>query len=143
MHKSVNRALQMRRALQLFAQLAELGDGQRMELADIYPVWREKAGYKPGDIVSFGQNENGETQLWRVISAHESLPGWTPDAAPALFKKIGFSGEGVPLWTQPLGAHDAYGEGDVVEHCGALWRSAVNGNVWEPGVHGWEAAEKA
>ena len=41
------------------------------------------------------------------------------------------------LWTQPVGAHDAYPEGIVVSHSGKEWRSLIPGNVWEPGVSGW------
>jgi len=41
-------------------------------------------------------------------------------------------------WTQPEGGHDAYNTGDIVAHNGQLWASTIDGNVWEPGVHGWE-----
>ena len=40
-------------------------------------------------------------------------------------------------WRQPLGAHDAYPSGWVVEHSGKTWLSLTPGNVWEPGVSGW------
>lgn len=40
-------------------------------------------------------------------------------------------------WKQPTGAHDAYLEGDVVEHDGKTWSSTVAYNVWEPGISGW------
>lgn len=40
-------------------------------------------------------------------------------------------------WVQPVGAHDAYLAGDVVEHVGKFWSSTVDYNVWEPGVSGW------
>lgn len=40
-------------------------------------------------------------------------------------------------WKQPEGAHDAYNKGDEVSHKGSEWTSDVDGNVWEPGVHGW------
>ena len=47
-----------------------------------------------------------------------------------------------PAWVQPTGAHDAYPVGRVVAHDGALWRSTLGGNVWEPGSTGagdlWE-----
>ena len=27
---------------------------------------------------------------------------------------------------------------NVRAHAGKIWRSIVNGNVWEPGIYGWE-----
>lgn len=43
-----------------------------------------------------------------------------------------------PAWVQPLGAGlGAYRAGDVRQHNGKLWRSAVDNNVWEPGVNQW------
>lgn len=31
-----------------------------------------------------------------------------------------------------------YSKGDKVTHNGKTWRSTIAGNVWEPGVYGWE-----
>src|SRR5690554_6115904 len=45
--------------------------------------------------------------------------------------------EGYPAWVQPTGGHDAYNIEDRVSHNGNDWESASNGNVWEPGVFGW------
>lgn len=41
-------------------------------------------------------------------------------------------------WRQPVGAHDAYPRGSVVTHNGSEWESSMSGNVWEPGVSGWQ-----
>ena len=46
--------------------------------------------------------------------------------------------ETYPEWVQPSGAHDAYSSGDKVSHNGKNWQSTISGNVWEPGVYGWE-----
>ena len=47
-----------------------------------------------------------------------------------------------PAWVQPTGAHDANTKGRIVSHNGALWRSLIAANVWEPGSTGagalWE-----
>lgn len=56
---------------------------------------------------------------------------------PSLYKKVGFDDSGIPIWTQPLGASDAYAKGDVVTHNNKTWVSDVDANVWEPGVYGW------
>ena len=43
-----------------------------------------------------------------------------------------------PAWVQPLGAGlGVYRAGDVRQHNGKLWRSAIDNNVWEPGVSQW------
>lgn len=44
---------------------------------------------------------------------------------------------GLPIWVQPLGAHDAYALGARVTHHGQTWTSTAASNVWEPGVYGW------
>jgi hypothetical protein len=41
------------------------------------------------------------------------------------------------IWKQPTGASDAYALDAVVQHTGKLWRSAIAGNVWEPGISSW------
>ena len=44
-----------------------------------------------------------------------------------------------PEWQQPQGAHDAYAAGRKVSHNGKHWINTYgDGNIWEPGVFGWE-----
>lgn len=130
-------AAQFRRAIQLWAQTLT-DESTMMEIADIYPRWDGNGkSYKAGEILAHGVNADGETQLYTVLQAHTSQPDWTPDAAASLYKAVGFTDAGVNIWTQPLGASDAYNAGDVVEHNGQIWTSDVDGNVWEPGVYGW------
>ena len=131
------KAEQFRRAIQLWAQTIT-DESAMMEIADVYPKWDgNNKSYKEGEIFAYGVNADGETQLYTVLLAHASQEYWTPDAAVSLYKKIGFTEDGVNIWTQPLGATDAYNKGDVVEHNGQIWVSDVDGNVWEPGVYGW------
>lgn len=54
---------------------------------------------------------------------------WTPIGNPL---------EEFPEWVQPIGSHDAYDEGAKTSHGGKRWVSTSPGNVWEPGVYGWE-----
>lgn len=131
-------AQQFNRALQLFAQTVELSDTQTMEIADIYPEWVEDKSYAVDDIVKFGVNQDNETQLYRIEQAHTSQEKWQPDMTPALYKAIGFTASGIPIWTQPLGAHDAYQIGDQVSHKGIDWENAFANNTYEPGVYGWK-----
>lgn len=131
-------AAQMNRAIQMFTQNLNLPDEQAMEVADLYPEWQEKKAYTVNEILKYGENADGETQLYKVLQAHTSQADWTPDTATSLFKKVGFTDNGVPVWTQPLGATDAYKKGDVVSYNGQLYVSTVDANVWEPGIYGWE-----
>lgn len=100
-------AQQMNRFVQMSVQSANLTDEQAMQIADLYPDWAAMKAYAADEIVKFGVNADGETQLYKVIQAHTSQADWTPDTAASLYKKIGFTDDGVSIWTQPLGATDA------------------------------------
>lgn len=130
-------AQQYNRFLQMNLQSANLDDEKAMEVADLYPEWKSNVSYSVDEIVKYGVNADNETQLYRCIQAHTSQDDWTPDTAVSLFKAVGFTDDGVSIWTQPLGATDAYMKGDVVSHNDKLWVSDVDSNVWEPGVYGW------
>lgn len=131
-------AQQYNRFMQMSVQSANLPDDQAMEVADLYPEWVAMKAYVVDEIVKYGVNADGETQLYKVIQAHTSQEDWKPDVTASLYKAIGFTDDGVSIWTQPLGSHDAYAKGDVVSFEDQLWISTVDGNVWQPGVYGWE-----
>ena len=80
-------AQQMNRFLQMSVQSANLSDDQAMEIADLYPAWAQNKAYTVGEMVKYGVNADGETQLY-------------------------------------------------IEN--QLWVSTADGNVWKPGVYGWE-----
>ena len=129
-------ARQIRRFFEIMGQQMELDDSSAMEIADLYEAWAIDRLYPVGEILKFGLNEDGETQLYKVQQEHVSQDDWKPDQTPALYKAIGFDGD-IPIWTQPLGQHDAYQLGDKVKHNGKTWVSEAGNNVWEPGVYGW------
>lgn len=136
-------AQQARRVFELFA--AQITDESvMMEVADMYPTWEQlvekKGSYKAGTVFRWGVNDDGETQLWSFISDYTPVDTYTPEQDIAHYKKIGITESGVPIWSQPLGATDAYSKGDKVSHRDVLWTSDVDGNVWEPGVYGWSQA---
>ena len=113
-----------------------------MKFAGVYDKWESGVKYEAGKILRYGVNLWDEIQLWKVIAEHISQSDWTPDIAGSLYYKIGFSDSGMPIWTRPNGAHDAYDLGDRVEHNGKYWESTYDGkNVWEPGVFGWKEIE--
>lgn len=130
-------AMQMNRFFQIMAQQMELDDETAMEIADLYEAWEVGKSYEIGKVVKYGVNADGETQLYSVLQAHTSQADWLPDITPSLYKAIGFTDSGVPIWTQPLGATDAYAKGDVVSHNEKTWTSDIDANVYEPGVYGW------
>ena len=126
-------AEQLRRALQMFT--ATLTEEQALEIATVYPAWQAGWAYSVGDVISYGTNNLGDPQLYKVVQAHTSQADWTPDATPALYDAFGLDESGYPVWAQPSGAHDAYNKGDVVNYKGALYESLVDGNVWSPEVY--------
>lgn len=137
MSDKVYKMKQLRRAMQLFAQTVT-DESTMMEMADVYPKWSSNSKtYKTGEIVAYGKNSDNETQLYQVLQEHASQADWTPNTATSLYKAVGFTDSGVAIWTQPLGATDAYMAGDKVVHNDVLWQSDVDNNVWEPGVYGW------
>lgn len=135
-------AEQMNRAFQMLAQSLHLPDTNAMEIADLYEAYAVGKTYPVGYIFKYGVNADGETQLYSVLQEHTSQEDWKPDETPSLYKAVGFTDSGVSIWTQPLGAMDAYMMGDEVEHNGVIWVSTIDNNVWEPGVYGWEQKEE-
>ena len=133
------RAEQLRKVLQLFA--ASLDEDSALEVATVYPEWTEGKSYAAGEYVTYGENNLGDPQLYKVLQAHTSQTDWTPDITPSLFSAIGLDASGYPVWSRPTGAADAYNTGDVVNYDGALYRSTIDGNVWSPEEYpaGWEA----
>jgi len=133
------RAEQLRKALQLFA--ASLDEDSALEVATVYPEWAEGKSYATGEYVTYGENNLGDPQLYKVLQAHTSQTDWTPDITPSLFSAIGLDASGYPVWSRPTGAADAYNKGDIVDYDGTLYRSTIDGNVWSPSEYptGWEA----
>lgn len=131
---------ELRRALQLFAATLYDKEETAIELASLYPVWVADKQYKANDIVQYGTNSVGDPQLYLVLQAHKSQSDWLPDATASLYKKMGISESGYPIWTQPLCAVDAYNLGDIVSYNGKLYKSIINANVWAPDAYpaGWE-----
>lgn len=118
-----------------FVTLAESGnidDVTAVEHTSLFAPWAASVAYKVGNIRSYEEN------LYRCVQAHTSQDDWTPDKVPALWTKIGDPTVEYPEWSQPVGAHDAYAKGDKVSHNNKHWQSTVDGNVWQPGVYGWE-----
>lgn len=135
-------AEQFRKALQMFA--ASLDDDKAMEIASVFDPWVVGKAYAVGEFVTYGVNNVGDPQLYRVVQAHTSQADWTPDTVASLYSAIGLDDSGYPVWSQPAGAHDAYNKDDVVNYNGTLYRSLVDGNVYSPDSYpaGWETCNQ-
>ena len=131
-------AEQFRKAMQIYAQT--LTDEQAMEIAAVYPSYEVGKLDKVDEMLTYGTNGVGDPQLYRVVQEHTSQIDWTPDSTPALYTPIGLTDDGYPIWSQPTGAHDAYNTGDIVEYNGKMYKSLIDGNVYNPEVYtdGWE-----
>ena len=138
--KQIQAMAELRRALQIFATTLYADDEAAMQIASIYPVWAADKQYKANAVISYRTNSVGDPQLYLVLQAHKSQSDWLPDATASLYKKMGIGESGYPIWTQPLGAVDAYNIGDIVSYNGKLYKSIINANVWSPDVYpaGWE-----
>lgn len=132
---------QFGKALQMFCQ--SLTDEQALEVATVYPKYEVGRAYKVDEMFTYGTNEVGDPQLYRVVQEHTSQADWTPDATPALYTPIGLNEEGYPVFSQPTGSHDAYNTGDIVDYNGTLYKSLIDGNTYSPEVYpaGWEVVE--
>lgn len=133
---------QIGRALQMFAQT--LTSDEAMEIATLYPPYEVGKNYTAGVFITYGKNEVGDPQLYKVVQAHTSQADWTPSSTPALYETIGLNESGYPIWSKPSGAHDAYNKGDIVDYDGRLYKSLIDGNVYSPDEYpsGWELYEE-
>lgn len=123
-------AMAYRAAIDLAAQ--SLDDTKAVEAQCLYPDFAVGVPYTAGDRVVY------DGKLYKVLQAHTSQTDWTPPAAPSLFAEVlpGQGGTGIGEWRQP-DSTNPYKKGDKVTHNGKTWKSTVDDNVWEPGVHGW------
>ena len=133
----VQAAEQLRRALQMFAM--SLDEEKAMEVVAIFDPWEIGKAYGIGDYLTYGVNNVGDPQLYKVVQAHTSQAEWTPEATASLYVAIGLDDSGYPVWSPPSGAHDAYNKGDIVNYNGTLYQSLIDGNVYSPEAYpaGW------
>lgn len=115
---------------------AGLPDEELLQVPNLAPVWDSAGGYEAGDRVTY------LGVLYKCLQGHTAQESWTPEGAPSLWAKVLIPDEStIPQWEQP-GSTNPYGKGDKVTHNGKIWVSDIDGNVWEPGVYGWEVIEE-
>ena len=115
---------------------ASLTDEDALGAVELFPLWHVGIAYEAGQRIRYGD------RLYCCVQSHTSQKGWEPPAVPALFTDVAKPGE-IPVWRQPTGAQDAYNAGALVHYPdadGPVYRSLLNGNVWEPGAYpqGWQ-----
>ena len=118
----------------LSSSVADLTDEEALEVASLYPTWHSMIGKE----VAAGQRLWDDEKLWKVLQPHTVQENWRPADSPSLYVEVTI--EEWPAWKQPVGSTDAYNIGDKVAHNDKHWISFVDGNVWEPGVYGWNEA---
>lgn len=133
---------QLREAAKLSVRKASLTDAEAVSVSTLFEGWSETAHYEVDQIVRY------DGSLYRCEQAHDAQESWTPDAAPSLWSRIDVASDGVDVWTQPTGAHNAYNAGDRVHYPTAsdpIYVSTIDGNVWAPDAYpqGWTLEEAA
>ena len=100
--------------------------------------------YKAGEYMIWTDGKTYKAKMDTAYSPADYPQAWEDQSGGETGGETGGGGGGesgggttAAPWTQPLGATDAYNKDDVVSHNGKLWKSTVDANVWEPGVHGW------
>lgn len=126
------RARALRRLIE--KAVLSLSDADALEGVELFPRWSETAVYAVGDRVAY------ESTLYKCLTAHTAQATWTPADSPSLWVRVDDPSIEWPEWIQPVGSTDAYPMGAKVSHAEKHWISTVDGNVWEPGVYGWDEA---
>lgn len=123
----------------ILANLADIPAEHACRMVAKFPTWAAGEGYAAGWRIRYGD------ELYTVLQDHVSQADWIPGQAPSLYARVlpgqagsteAESGEPGP-WEQP-DSTNPYARGVRVTHGGKVWESAVDGNVWEPGVAGTE-----
>ena len=127
-------------AMSLFIQTADLTDEQALTVSMLYPEWKTGVEYEARQIVQDGGH------LFRCAQKHTSSKQSNTSVA-SLWTQINKAGDGVDVWKQPSGAHDAYNTGDRVHYPdadGPIYVSKIDGNAWSPDAYpaGWEEAKE-
>lgn len=129
MKSFTEKALELRAKIERAATFID--DTDAVEMIELFPSWEIK-DYLVGDRIRFNDN------LYKCLVAHTAQESWNPEDAPSLWAKVLAGQEGTEIgeWVQP-DSTNPYMTGDKVLHNGKTWESAIDNNVWEPGVYGW------
>lgn len=119
----------------------DIDDEQALEISGFFPDWAPGTAYAARQIVRHGG------KLYRIAKAHTSQAEHEPgEGTESLYAAIEVAGDGIDVWKQPTGAHDAYGKGDRVHYPGEggpVYESLIDANTWSPEAYpaGWSKVE--
>lgn len=136
------RASQLKTAAVMYirSSASTLTDSQAASVSLLFDDWCVDVDYKQGDTRRY------DDKLWRCSQAHKSQVGWEPGVAPSLWYEIMIAPDGILVWKEPGGAHNAYNYGDKVHYPdadGAIYVSKRDGNISVPGTDEWWVPEDA
>ncbi len=119
---------------------ASLTDTDALEAVELFPAWAADTHYEPK---GYRVRDPEDGLLYKLVpDEHDSQKDWPPRLVPAIWTRVDEPGEEWPEWRQPTGTQDAYAADAKVSHNGKHWVNTYgDGNVWEPGVYGWEIVE--
>ena len=123
------RARKLRKIIEMLAET--LDDEDALQSVELFKNWSDNAEYQVGERVRYND------VLYKCLTSHTSQGSWYPPVSPSLWVRVDEPAIEFPEWVQPLGSTDAYPLGAKVSHNDKHWISVVDGNVWEPGVYGW------
>lgn len=106
---------------------AALPDETALACAALYPAWDAHCAlYAAGERVQHGG------ALYKCVQGHPAQSDWAPDTATSLWTPIANPAEEWPLWSRPLGSHDAYEKGAKITFENARYISAMGENIYSP-----------
>lgn len=117
-----------------------LSDSDALIGVELFPFWKPDTYYKKESGKSIRVRDPENSLLYKLIpDEHTSQSDWPPRLVPAIWTRVDEPGDEWPEWRQPTGAQDAYAANAKVSHNGQHWINTFgDGNVWEPGVYGWD-----
>lgn len=120
--------------------ILDITNAQAVLMYLLFPDWQIGVEYKQNVICK----DNGS--LYRCNQTHTSSDDYNLSVA-SLWTKIEIAPDGIMIWHQSGGAHDAPNFGDNVHYPGAddpVYRSKMNGNTTIPGSDEryWELVEQ-
>lgn len=114
----------------------ELDDVTISEHPSLFPEWDENWTGVVNTVV-----REGDILYRSLHDITNTAQNTRPSETPSMWVMVSDPTVEYPEWAQPIGAHDAYALGDKTTYDGKKWVSTVDGNVWKPGIYGWEGVE--
>lgn len=110
-----------------------MNDDEVSDVSSLFPLWDDD---ETGFQYSVGVTRKYRYKTYRCCGAHAKQDSWTPDVSPSLWYEISVAPDGILIWRQPTGAHDAPGYGKLRHYPDGdspVYRSLIEGNTTVPG----------